>query len=121
MQLDADTKATRCRPELITFGSCPEPEIEHDAQAEAQDLPGELSQLVLHLLLDGRVPRGGAERPQPLILGETNRAPVRGEPPRECGLAGPGQPAGEDQSGVAYGRPDSQAAVQRRDQVAGQA
>jgi hypothetical protein len=101
VQLDADTKATGHGSQLVTFDPRPEPEVEHDAQAEAQDLSGELSQLVFHLLLDRRVPRGG-ERPQPLILGETNRAPVRGELPRECGLAGPGQPAGEDQSGVAY-------------------
>jgi hypothetical protein len=42
VQFDADAKATRCRPELITFCSCPQPEIEDDAQAEAQHLVGKV-------------------------------------------------------------------------------
>ena len=46
MQFDADTKATSHGSHLVTFDPRPEPEIEDDAQAEAQDLLGELPEFV---------------------------------------------------------------------------
>ena len=37
--------------DLVTFDPRPEPEVEHDAQPEAQDLLGEPPEFALHLLL----------------------------------------------------------------------
>ena len=46
MQFDTDTKATSHGSHLVTFDPRPEPEIEDDAQAEAQNLLGELPEFV---------------------------------------------------------------------------
>ena len=78
MQFDADTKATSHGSHLVTFDPRPEPKIEDDAQAKAQNLLGELPEFMFHLLLGRRVPRGGAEGPEPFILREAHGAPVRG-------------------------------------------
>ncbi len=78
VQFDADTKAASHRSHLVTLDPRPEPRIEHDAQAESQNLLGELPELMFHLLLGRRVPRGGAEGPEPFILREAHGAPVRG-------------------------------------------
>ena len=102
MQFDADTKATGHGSHLVTFGPRPEPEIEDDAQAKAQDVLGEAPDLVVELLPGRRVPRAGSERDEPFILCEAQGAPVRGELPCERRFTRPGQPAGENQSGFAH-------------------
>ncbi len=38
MQFDADTKATSHCTHLVTLDTCPETEVEDDAEAEAQEL-----------------------------------------------------------------------------------
>src|SRR5262249_59371660 len=77
VQLDADPEVACGGAHLVPFGPGPEPEIEDDAHAEAQDLPGQAPQLTLDLLARGLVPGTGAEGRQPLVLGEPHRAPVR--------------------------------------------
>ena len=102
MQLDADTKATSHRSHLVSFASRPEPKIENDTQPKSQNLLGEPTEFLFHVLVDRRVPRGGAERPEPIVTREAHGAPFRGELPRECCLTRPGQPAGENESNVAH-------------------
>ena len=102
MQLDADTEATSHGSHLITFDPRPEPKIEDDAEAKAQNLLGELPEFMFDVLTGPRVPGGGAEGPEPFILREPHGAPVRGELPRECGLTRARQSAGEHQSGLAH-------------------
>jgi hypothetical protein len=70
VQLDADSKAASHQSHLVTFAPRPEPEIEDDAQAEAQDVLRETPELVINLLPGRRVPRVGAERDEPVILRE---------------------------------------------------
>jgi hypothetical protein len=70
VQFDTDTKAASHGSHLVAFDPRPEPEIDDDAQAEAQDLLGETPELVVDLLPGRRVPRGGAEGDEPLILRE---------------------------------------------------
>src|SRR5258708_24219506 len=102
MQFDADTKATSRGSHLVTFVPRPEPKIEDDAHAEAQDVWGEVQELVFDLRTGRLVPGAGAEGREPFILREAHGAPVRSEPACECGLPRPGQPAGENQSGLAH-------------------
>ena len=78
VQFDTDTKAASDGSHLVTFDPRPEPEIEDDAQAEAQDLLGETPEFVVDLLPGRRVPRVGAEGDEPFILREAQGAPVRG-------------------------------------------
>jgi hypothetical protein len=53
MQFDADTKATSHGSHLVTFAPRPEPEIEDDAEAEAQDLLGQTPEFLFDLSLVG--------------------------------------------------------------------
>ena len=78
VQFHADTKATSRGSHLVTFDPRPEPKIEDDAQAEAQDFLGEVPEFVLDLLPGRLVPGGGAEGPESFILREAHGAPVRG-------------------------------------------
>ena len=98
VQLHADTEATSLGSHLVTFHPSPEPEVEHDAQPEAEDLSGQEPEARFELLADGPVPRRRAQVPQPLVLREAHSASVLGQPRRECGLARSGQATGEDQS-----------------------
>jgi hypothetical protein len=50
VQFDADTKATSSGSHLVTFDPRPEPKIEDDAHAEAQDFLGEVPEFVFDLL-----------------------------------------------------------------------
>ena len=102
VQFDADTDATSRGSHLVTFDPRPKPEIDDDAQTEAQDLLGEAPELRFNLLPSRDIPRGGTEGPEPLILGQTYGVAVPGELLREHGLSRPGQPAGENQSGFAH-------------------
>jgi hypothetical protein len=77
MQFDADTKATSHGSNLVKFDPRPEPEIEDDAEAEAQDLLGQAPEFLFDLFPCGSIPRSGAEGPQPLILRETHGASPR--------------------------------------------
>ena len=78
VQFNGDTKATSRRSHLVTFDPRPEPKIEDDAQAEAQDFLGKAPEFVFDLLPCRRIPRAGAESREPFILREADRAPVRG-------------------------------------------
>jgi hypothetical protein len=78
VQFDADTKTTSYGSQLVTFGPRPEPEIEDDAQAKAQDLLGQAPEFMFDLLPGRLVPRCGAEGPEPFILREAHGAPVSG-------------------------------------------
>jgi hypothetical protein len=46
-QFDTDTKATSHGSHLVAFDARPEPEIEDDAQAEAQDFLSEAPEFML--------------------------------------------------------------------------
>jgi len=70
VQFDTDTKAASHGSHLVTFDPRPEPEIEDDAQAEAQDLLSETPEFAVDLLPGRRVPRAGAQGDEPLILRE---------------------------------------------------
>jgi hypothetical protein len=70
VQFDTDTEAAGHRSHLVTFDPRPEPEIDDDTQAEAQDLLGETPEFVVDLLPGGSIPRAGAEGDEPLILRE---------------------------------------------------
>ena len=102
MQFDANAKVMSSRPELITFDSCPEPEIKDDAEAEAQNLLGKVPEFMFELHTGLHVPGVGAEGNEPFILREAHRSPVHGQLPCECGLPRPWQPAGEKQPGLAH-------------------
>src|SRR5262249_11492165 len=99
----ADAKGSSRGSHLVTFDPCPEPEVENDAEAEAQDFLAEAPEFVVNLLPSRLVPGGGAEGPEPFILGEAHGGPGRGELPRECGLTRPRQSAGENESGLGHG------------------
>jgi len=101
VQFNAYAKATSRCPELITFDSCPEPEIEDDAQAEAQNFLGEVPEFMFELHPGRLVPGVGAECNEPFILRKTHRAPVRRQLLCEGGLPRPRQPAGENQPSLA--------------------
>ena len=58
VQFDTDTKAASHGSHLVTFDPRPEPEIEDDAEAEAQDFLGETPEFMVDLLPGRRVPRG---------------------------------------------------------------
>ena len=78
MQFDTDTKATSCGSHLVAFDPHRDPKVEDDTEAQTQDLLSELPQLMVHLLLGRRGPRGGAESPEPFIFREAHGAPVCG-------------------------------------------
>ena len=67
VQFGTHTKAASRGSHLVTFDPRPEPEIEDDAQAEAQDVLGETSEFVVELLPGRRVQGAGAEGDEPLI------------------------------------------------------
>lgn len=103
VQFDADTEATSHGSHLVTFDPRPEPKIEDDAEAEAQDLLGQSPEFLFNLLPGGPVPRGGAKRPLPLVLREADSASLRGKLDCQCGLARPGQTTRENKSGLRHG------------------
>jgi hypothetical protein len=56
VQFDADTEAASGGAQLVTFDSGPEPEVEHDAQPEAQDFLGQAPEFVFDLLTRRLIP-----------------------------------------------------------------
>ena len=78
MQFDADAKAASHGSHLIPFDPCPQPEIEDDAHAEAENLLGDAPEFAFDLVIGLRVPRAGTEGPEPFILREAHDASVRG-------------------------------------------
>ena len=63
VQFDADTQATSHCSHLVTFDSRPEPEIKDDAQAEAQDLLGQVPEFLFDLLPGGSGPMDWRQGP----------------------------------------------------------
>src|SRR5262249_17283726 len=102
VQFDSDTEATSRGSHLVTFDPRPEPKIEDDADAEAQDFLCEVPKFVFDLVPGRLVPGAGAEGREPFILCEAQGTPVRSELPCESGLTRSGQPARENQSGLAH-------------------
>ena len=103
VQLDANAKGTSRGSELVAFRSRPDPEVENDADAKAQEFLGQAPELGFDFHPSCLVPRRGAEGPQPLVLGETHGAPFGGELRCQHRLSRAGQPAREDQPGVSHG------------------
>ncbi len=87
VQFDTDAKTTSRGSHLVTFDPCPQPKVEDDTQAEAQDLLGETPKFVVDLLPGRFVPGGGAEGPKSFILSKAHGTPVRSELPGQYGLA----------------------------------
>ena len=102
VQLDADAKATSHGAHLVAFDPRPKPKIENDAQTETQDFLREAPEFMLDPFSGRLIPRAGAEGCEPLILREAYGASLHGKLLREGGLARPGQPAGEYQSGLGH-------------------
>lgn len=78
VQFYTDAQVASYGAHQVTLDPRREPEVEDNAQAEAHDLLGELPELMVHLDLGRRGPRGGAESPEPVVLGQAYGAPVCG-------------------------------------------
>ena len=64
VQFDTDTKATSHGSHLVTFDPHRDPKIEDDAQAQAQDLLGELPELMVRPSPGSSWPRGWSREPR---------------------------------------------------------
>lgn len=78
------------------------PRPDESSQAVAQDLMGQSPEFLFDPLAGEPVPWTRAKGPQPFILREAHGAPISGDLHGKCGLARPGQPAGENQSRITH-------------------
>jgi len=72
------TPKPRLGSHLVAFDPRPQAKIEDDGHAEAEKLSGDAPEFAFDLGVRRRVPGAGAKGPEPFILREAYRAPVRG-------------------------------------------
>src|SRR5262249_36145565 len=103
MQLDADTEGSGCHPHLVTLDARPQPDVKDNAEALREDVLSVAPKQRLHALARYFIPRGSAERPEPLVLREADRGSLRRQLLCQGRLACARQPTHNYQSSISHG------------------